>query len=60
MDVEIWEDLRVRLSNLRGDMVGQWQGDLPNSNIEGTIMLLGHALRTWQDAKPEPPQTPPV
>ena len=54
----IWDDLRIRLHNLRGDMVGQWQGDLDNVAIERTIMGLGAALQLWALAEPPPPVPP--
>lgn len=56
MTTEIWNDLLVRMRNLRGDLIGQWQGDLDNKAIEQTLMTLGNAMHIWEDAKPpEPP-----
>lgn len=57
MTEAIWEDLRTRLRNLRGDMIGQWQGDIDSQAIEHTITLLGNALQMWNLAQPvKPPQ----
>lgn len=55
MTPEIWADLRVRMWNLRGDMIGQWQGALDNRAVEQTIMLLGAAINQWELAQPAVP-----
>ncbi len=59
MTPEIWNDLRVRMSNIRGDMVGQWQGDFDNPSIEHTVSMLSSAIRMWDEARPSdpPPET---
>lgn len=59
MTIEIWQDMRTRMENLRGDMVGQWQGDLDNTSIEHAVSMLGNTIRMWDQAKPAtPPPTP--
>lgn len=62
MSPEIWQDLATRLRNLRGDMLGQWQGDIDNRAIESTVTMLGNAVQTWGLARPASggaaPQTP--
>lgn len=41
-------------------MIGQWQGDIDNVNIENTVSMLGNAVRLWELAKPIVPlQEPP-
>lgn len=52
MTPEIWADIRTRLHNLRGDIIGQWQGDIDNAAIEQTVTMLGATLRTWDVAHP--------
>lgn len=56
---EIWQDIRTRIGNLRGDLVGQWQGDLDNIAIEQTVTMLTSSLRMWEQARPtvQPPAT---
>ena len=52
MTPEIWQDILTRIKNLRGDMIGQWQGDLDNADIELTVSHLGTAIRQWEQANP--------
>lgn len=61
MTHEIWEDLRIRMTNIRADMVGQWQGDFDNVNIEHGVTALGSAIQVWASAEPPapPPDLPP-
>jgi len=58
MTPEIWQDILTRLKNLRGDMVGQWQGNLDNHAIEHAIGMLGSTIEAWQAAQPV--SAPPV
>lgn len=59
IDPAIWADIQTRIKNLRGDLVGQWQGDLENGAIERTIMHIGIAIQTWDEARPRA-DAPPV
>ena len=52
MTHEIWQDLKIRLENVRADMVGQWQGELENHAIEQSVMVLGTAIVQWTQAEP--------
>lgn len=55
MTLAIWQDIKTRLLNLQADMVGQWQGDLEDVNVEQAIMSLGNVIRQWELAKPPAP-----
>lgn len=54
----IWNDILLRIKNLRGDMIGQWQGDIDNRAIEQSTLILGTLIRSWEMA--EPKEAPPL
>lgn len=60
MTPEIWQDIAMRLRNVRADMIGQWQGDIDNRDIEQSINMLGNTIQAWRGAKPSkaPPASP--
>lgn len=61
MTPEIWNDLRIRMRNLRADMLEQWAGDPDNADIGRTVSVLTNAIETWRLARPvEVPTTAPT